>query len=390
MPTPAELSPALDHLAAIHRLRHRYVLDSPQGRALTTADQALVSFASNDYLGLANHPEVIAALQHGAAQWGAGAGASALVNGHLRPHATLEHTLAQWLQAEAGLLFGDGFLANIGVIPALVGRGDAIFADRLNHASLNAAAQLSRAQLHRFHHNDMSQLRHLLANSEAKCKLIAVDAVYSMDGDEAPLADLLQLAEEHHAWLYIDDAHGFGVLGAGKGTLFEQGVLSASSQLPEQVVVMATLGKAAGVAGAVVVGSQSLSTWLENRAATAIYTTAPPPALACALLASLALIRDNTAQQRLQNHIAFFREATAGLPWPILPSRTPIQAVVIGEDRQALAVSQQLRQQGFWVPAIRPPTVPEGSARLRISLSAAHQQADIAALVAALWQIAQS
>ena len=384
MPRPADLAAGLAALDATSRRRRRPLVTTPQGPHLTVDGRDYLAFASNDYLGLANHPALVAALQEGAARFGAGAGASHLVSGHLAPHDAAETALAAFLGREAALLFSSGYQANVGVIGALVGRGDAVFADRLAHASLLDGCLLSRAEFQRFRHNDLADLERRLAASTAPAKLIAVDAVYSMDGDEAPLAALLALAERFDAWLYVDDAHGFGVLGPqGRGTLATHGVAPHP-----RLVQLATFGKAAGLAGAAVAADAQVIDWLVNTARTAIFTTAMPPALAHALTAMLALVEPaDAARDRLAGHVATLRAGCAAAGLQLLPSRTAIQPILIGSDADAVAASLALREAGLWVPAIRPPTVPPGTARLRVSLSAAHTETDVAQLAAQLSQI---
>uniref|UniRef100_A0A4W5LG56 Aminotransferase class I/classII large domain-containing protein n=1 Tax=Hucho hucho TaxID=62062 RepID=A0A4W5LG56_9TELE len=296
---PDELDTALNNLAAEHRLRQRAILHSPQGPHVRIDGRDYLAFASNDYLGLANHPALKTAMQQAIDDWGVGSGASALVAGHFAIQQQAETALAAFTGCEAALLFGSGYAANLGVISSLLGRGDAVFADKLNHASLNDGCLLSRATFRRFRHNDVAHLEQLLRDTPAKTRLIAVDAVYSMDGDEAPLAALLQLAERYDAWLYLDDAHGFGVLGEGRGVLFDHALHHP------RVIYMATLGKAAGVAGAFVAASHSVVNWLINSARTYIFTTAHPPAQAAAVLASLQLIKDEGWRRlQLQRHIS--------------------------------------------------------------------------------------
>ena len=384
MPRPADLAAGLAALDAASRRRRRPLVTTPQGPHLTVDGRDYLAFASNDYLGLASHPALVAALQEGAARFGAGAGASHLVSGHLAPHDAAETALAAFLGREAALLFSSGYQANVGVIGALVGRGDAVFADRLAHASLLDGCLLSRAEFQRFRHNDLADLERRLAASTAPAKLIAVDAVYSMDGDEAPLAALLALAERFDAWLYVDDAHGFGVLGPqGRGTLAAHGVAPHP-----RLVQLATFGKAAGLAGAAVAADAQVIDWLVNTARTAIFTTAMPPALAHALTAMLALVEPaDAARARLAGHVATLRAGCAAAGLRLLPSRTAIQPVLIGNDADAVAASLALREAGLWVPAIRPPTVPPGTARLRVSLSAAHTETDVAQLATQLSQI---
>ena len=376
-----ELETDLAQLAADGLIRRRRTLDAPCGPEALIDGRRLIAFCSNDYLGLANHPALVAAVQQAAARWGVGSGASHVVSGHLRPHQELEERLAAFVGRERALYFTTGYMANLAVAPALVERHDAIFADRLNHASLIDAAQLARAEHIRYAHGDAEQLAERLQRSRARRKLILTDAVFSMDGDLAPLPALLELAERFDAWLVVDDAHGFGVLGpGGRGSL-------AHFALPPspRLILMGTLGKAAGVSGAFVAGDRRVIDWLIQRARPYIFTTASSPIIAAALLTSLELIAaGDDRRAHLQTLIARLRDGLAGLPWPLLPSLTAIQPLIIGENQAALDLAEQLLAQGLWVPAIRPPTVPAGSARLRISLSAAHHPAQIDALLAAL------
>ena len=377
---------ALDHQ---HLRRHRRVIDTPVGARMTADGKPLLAFCSNDYLGLAHHPEIVEALCEGARRWGAGSGASHLVSGHLRPHEALEEQLAEFVGLPRALIFSTGYLANMAVAPTLVGRGDAIFADRFNHASLIDAAIVSGAEHKRYAHNDTAVLEKLLSASTANGKLILTDAVFSMDGDLANLPRLFELAEQHNAWLVVDDAHGFGVLGAhGNGCLSHFG-LPASPR----IVYMGTFGKAAGVAGAFVAGDTRVIEWLMQKARSYIFTTAASPALSCALLKSLELIAaGDDRRQKLAALIARLRIGVGALAvdrgWHLADSPTPIQPIIVGENKAALALSAALEQHGFWVPAIRPPTVPMGSARLRLSLSAAHASSDVDALLVALRQAA--
>jgi 8-amino-7-oxononanoate synthase len=363
--------------------RRRRTLDSAQSAHVTVDGRPYVAFCSNDYLGLANHPELIAAAQAGAAQFGVGAGASHLVLGHARAHEALEQQLAEFAGLPRALLFSTGYMANLGVVTALLGRDDAVFADRLNHASLNDACVLARAQFKRYAHNDLEQLRRLLAATTARRKLIVADAVFSMDGDIAPVPELLALAERHDAWLLLDDAHGFGVLG-GRG----RGVLEHFDVQHPRIIYMATLGKAAGVFGAFVAGDATLIETLMQRARTYIYTTAMPPLLACALSKSIALIAAGTVlRQQMRKNIIQLKQILKNdirSDWRLRPSPTAIQPLVIGDNRAASAVAEKLAARGVLVPAIRPPTVPQGTARLRISLSAAHTPSDVRRLCDAL------
>jgi 8-amino-7-oxononanoate synthase len=382
----ADLTAELAELAAAGLQRHHRMVDGPCGPLARVDGRELIAFASNDYLGLAAEPSIAATLAAGAVAWGAGSGASHLVSGHLAPHQQLAGELAAFVGAERALTFSTGYLANLAVTPTLAGnRHDAIFADRLNHASLIDAVQLSRAASHRYPHNDVDALARQLAASNARVKLIVTDAVFSMDGDLAPLPELLALAEAHDAWLVVDDAHGFGVLGPqGRGSLAHCGVA-----LSPRVVLMGTLGKAAGVSGAFVAGAAPVIDYLLQKARSYIFTTAQPPAIACALSRSLLLIAaGDDRRTHLQALIGQLRDGLASLPWTLLPSPTAIQPLVVGSNEAALRLSQELLARGIWVPAIRPPTVPSGTARLRISLSAAHTTAQVAALVAALQELA--
>ncbi|THF63479.1 8-amino-7-oxononanoate synthase [Pseudothauera rhizosphaerae] len=360
--------------------RTRRSLESPCGPHAVVDGREMLAFCSNDYLGLAGEPQLAQALAEGAARWGAGSGASHLVSGHYRVHDELEARLAAFVRMEAALYLSTGYMANTGVAPALLGRGDAIFADRLNHASLVDGALLSRADLHRYPHADTAALARMLEASTAKHKAIVTDSVFSMDGDVAPLAELLALAERHDCWLIVDDAHGFGVLGPqGRGALAAAGLESW------RLIYVGTLGKAAGVSGAFVAGHKDVVAWLMQKMRTYIFTTGAPPALAHALLASLDLIEGGDARRaRLGGLIGLLREELHLTRWRLLPSRTAIQPVLVGDNAEVLRLARALWDAGLWVPAIRPPTVPQGTARLRISLTAAHGEDDVRCLAAAL------
>ena len=381
-----QLAAELADIAAAGLTRRRRVLDSPAGRIARVDGQEVLNFASNDYLGLAGNAEIAQALADGALRWGAGSGASHLVSGHLTPHDQLENEIAAFTGFERALTFSTGYLANLAVTPTLAGRGDAVFADKLNHASLIDAMQLAKAngaEVQRYPHNDVAALERQLAASNAARKVIVTDAVFSMDGDLAPLPLIFELAERHDAWLVIDDAHGFGVLGRhGEGSL-------AHFNLPAspRILLMGTLGKAAGVGGAFVAGSAIAIDYLLNKGRSYIFTTAAPPAIACALSKSLHIIRNGDAlRANLMARIAQLREGLAGKP--LLPSATAIQPYIVGDNEAALALSKALWERGLWVPAIRPPTVPKGTARLRISVSAAHTAGDIDHLLSALKELA--
>jgi len=362
----------------LHRTRR--LLASPQRAHVAVNGRDYLAFCSNDYLGLAADPRLVAAARDGAELYGVGAGASHLVLGHGIAHHRLEEALADFVGLPRALLFSTGYMANIGVVSALAGRGDALFADRLNHASLNDAALLSRATFRRYPHNDLAALERLLGATPARRRLIIVDAVFSMDGDIAAVPELLDICARHDAYLLIDDAHGFGVLGAqGRGTPAHFGLVS------ERLIYMATLGKAAGVSGAFVAGSGALVETLLQNARSYIYTTATPPLLAHALLTSLQIIeQEEWRRERLRDLVRRLKQGLQGAPWRLLPSDTPIQPLLVGGNAEALALSAQLAAQGLLVPAIRPPTVPRGTARLRISLSADHVADDVDRLIDAL------
>ncbi len=366
--------------------RERLVLESPQGAEVHVGADTLLSFCSNDYLGLANDPRVIAAFQRGAARYGVGAGASHLVSGHGRAHHALEEELAEFVGTKRALLFSTGYMANLGVMSALTDRNDAIFEDRLNHASLIDAARLARAKVTRFPHADVDRLAGILAHAPAP-KLITTDAVFSMDGDIAPLGELSVLASRHDARLLVDDAHGLGVLGNnGRGTLEHLGL-----PLVPPVILMGTLGKALGVFGAFVAGEEELIETLIQRARTYIYTTALPPAVAEAVRASLRIVQEEGwRRERLRKLVVQFCAGVDRLGLVLLPSPTPIQPVVLGTAEAALRASRHLREQGILVPAIRPPTVPEGSSRLRITFSAAHEEKHVDRLLEALANIVET
>ena len=375
----------LDERAAHGLLRRRRTLDSPQSPHITVEGRPYLAFSSNDYLGLASHPQLVQALQQGARQWGVGAGAAHLVNGHFAPHHQLEAELAAFVGKPAALLFSTGYMANLGTVQALVGKDDTVFADKLNHASLNDAMLLSRAGTKRYRHGDLAQLARMLEQTKSGRRLILTDAVFSMDGDLAPLPELLALCERFDAWLLVDDAHGFGVLGQqGRGSLSHFNLTSP------RLILMGTLGKAAGVSGAFVAAEQVVIDTLVNHARSYIYTTATPPALSVALLQSLRLIEQGDAQRaHLRGLIARLRKGLDDLPWEPMPSDTAIQPLLVGDNHLALGLSEGLRERGIWVAAIRPPTVPQGTARLRITLSAAHTEGDVDRLTEALHELAR-
>ncbi|WP_180683301.1 8-amino-7-oxononanoate synthase [Tepidicella baoligensis] len=375
--------------------RHRRVGMSPCSPRQRWQDAAdLLVFCSNDYLGLANHPVLIDALAEGARLWGVGSGASHLVSGHSQAHAELEAMLARWLgphiPGAQALLFCSGYMANVALMTALGDHQATILSDKLNHASLIDGALLARAKLQRYPHAQLDALERQLRACTSPVKLIVTDAVFSMDGDVADVPALLQLAEQYDAWLVIDDAHGLGVLGAhGHGSLEHFALCS------ERLIYMGTLGKAAGVSGAFVAAHPLIIQWLVQRARPYIYTTAMPPALAYVLRHALEIIEGAQGAQRrarLNELVAQLRTGLAalvlqhtGLSLP--PSWTPIQPLIVGDNARALALATALQARGIRAPAIRPPTVPVGTARLRLTLSASHTAADVDQLLGALSNI---
>ena len=372
---PFDLQTALNERAQQGLLRQRQTLQSGQGRYITLNDRRYLNFSSNDYLGLAAKPFLIKAWQEGLDRWGAGSGASPLVTGYTDAHAKLEQTLAEWLQVESVLLFSTGFGANQAVIKALLQKEHIQYQDRLNHASLQEAGAQSPAKMLRFRHNDMAHLASLL---QPRSGLILSEGVFSMDGDQAPCQQLADLAQQSHNWLMLDDAHGIGVLGEqGRGTLSQQGVA------PDSVHIrMATFGKALGVAGAFVGGSRQLTDYLVNFARDYVYSTHMPPAQAHAISAAVAWVKQADAERaHLQALIRQFKAGIAELGLVAGESSTAIQALIIGDADKAVGVANKLRERGLWVTAIRPPTVPKGTARLRITLTAAHQLSDVSLLL---------
>lgn len=375
-----DLRARLEQRRAAELYRQRPLLQSPQGPQVVVDGQPLLAFCSNDYLGLANHPEVIAAWRAGAERWGVGGGASHLVVGHSTPHHQLEEALAEFTGRPRALLFTTGYMANLGAVTALVGQGDTVLQDRLNHASLLDAGLLSGARFNRYLHNDADSLEKRLDKAEGNT-LVVTDGVFSMDGDIADLPELVNRARARDAWLMVDDAHGFGTLGRNGGGVAEHFGLS----LEELPVLVGTLGKAFGTAGAFVAGSEDLIESLVQFARPYIYTTSQPPALACATLKSLALLRDeHWRREHLAALIAQFRGGAQQIGLQLMDSFTPIQPILIGDAGRALQLSRMLRERGLLVTAIRPPTVPAGSARLRVTLTAAHSAAQVQLLLNAL------
>jgi len=372
-----DLASRLAARRAEHLYRQRPLLQTPQGPDVVVDGERLLAFSSNDYLGLANHPEVIAAMQQGAAKWGVGGGASHLVIGHVAPHHELEEALADFTGRPRALLFSTGYMANLAAVTALVGQGDTVLEDRLNHASLLDAGLLSGARFSRYLHNDAGSLGKRLDKAVGNT-LVVTDGVFSMDGDLADLPAICAEARQRDAWVMVDDAHGFGPLGAtGVGVVEHFGL-----GIDEVPVLVGTLGKAFGTAGAFVAGSEALIETLIQFARPYIYTTSQPPAVACATLKSLELLRrENWRREHLNRLIARFRQGAAEIGLSLMDSPTPIQPILVGSSERALKLSAALRERGLLVGAIRPPTVPAGSARLRVTFSAAHSEAQVERLL---------
>ena len=379
-----DLQALLDARRADGLYRSRQVIDGPQGVIVRSGGGEYLSFCSNDYLGLANHPEVVAAFHRGLDTFGAGSGAAHLVSGHSRAHHDLEDALAGFVQRPRALLFSTGYMANLGGIAALLGRGDRVFEDRTNHASLLDGARLSGARLVRYRHADADDLEQRLSEAPGGEYLVATDGVFSMDGDIAPLRELAALAQRHDAWLMVDDAHGLGVTGPqGRGSVAAAGL--DTTQVP---VLVGTLGKAFGSFGAFIAGSEALVETLVQQARPWIYTTALPPAVAVATQAALKrVVEDDWRRAHLQALVARFRAGATHLGLDLCDSPTPIQPLIVGESGRAMRLSEALRGEGILVTAIRPPTVPEGTARLRITFSAAHTQVQVDRLLGALEKV---
>ncbi|VAW60402.1 8-amino-7-oxononanoate synthase [hydrothermal vent metagenome] len=376
-----DLKPDLQHRKQQGLYRSRKIVQSPQGREIIINDQRLLNFCSNDYLGLANHPDIKRAFINATEKYGVGSGSAHLVNGHTHAHHALEETLADFCGYPRALLFSTGYMANLGVAQSLYSKKDCIIEDKLNHASLLDAANICQAKLVRFAHKDDAHLKNKLNDNDGNEKLVSSDAVFSMDGDEANISNLIQLCKPHTARLMLDDAHGFGVLGKdGRGSLNHQKI--NTHDVP---IYMATLGKALGTAGAFIAGSDDLIETLIQSARCYIYTTAMPAAIAEASRVSLQLlVKENWRQQSLQNNIHYFKSLAAQASLNLLNSNTAIQPIIIGDAQRAANISQQLFENGFHVAAIRPPTVPNNTSRLRVTLRADHTEKDIEALVDAI------
>lgn len=380
----SHLEQALAERKAQHLYRQRQVIDSPQGVELRINGEPYLNFCSNDYLGLANHPNIIKAFQQAANDYGVGSGAAHLVSGHSYHHHELEAELADFTGYPRTLLFSTGYMANLGLISVLAGKGDTVLEDRLNHASLIDAGLLSGARLQRYAHLDSDDLDNKLSVSKANQKLICSDGVFSMDGDMANVRSLASVASRHDAWLMVDDAHGLGVMGkTGRGTLedYDLGV----NEVP---VLMGTFGKAFGTFGAFVAGEEALIETLIQQARTYIYTTALPAAVAAATREALKLVRES-GDQREQLHalIKQFRTGAHELGLKLLDSQSAIQPLLICDTEHAVKLSQQLQVKGILISAIRPPTVPQNTARLRITFSANHTASHVERLLDALRQV---
>jgi 8-amino-7-oxononanoate synthase len=372
---------SLSQRQADNRWRQRQTVESPQGRTLRIHGQTLLNFCSNDYLGLAAQGGQ--ALQQAAKQWGLGSGASHLVCGHSQAHHDLEQALAHHTGYSRALLFSTGYMANLGCIQALTQRGDGIFQDKLNHASLIDGALLSRADFQRYPHQNYRNLETRLQRREQGLSLVVSDSIFSMDGDLADVNQLADLCQQHNALLMIDDAHGFGILGnQGAGIRNDAGL--SSRELP---LYIGTLGKALGGFGAFVAGDDALIDYLIQFARPYIYTTAIPPAVAEAMLDNLERLQNDDLRTTLNGHIQYFREQAQHRQLPLMASQSPIQPLLIGDERRAMSISQALRQRGLLITAIRPPTVPVGTSRLRVTLTAAHTREDIDTLLDALTEL---
>jgi 8-amino-7-oxononanoate synthase len=378
------LSAELDALARIDQRRRRITLESAQGPRILVDGREYLAFCSNDYLGLANDPRIVAAVVEAVRRYGVGSGASHLVTGHSTAHERLEKELARFVGMPSALLFSAGYLANIGLVTALAGRDDVIFSDALNHASLIDGMRLSRAEVVRYPHCSLDALSEGLRESRARSRFVVTESIFSMDGDLAPLAEILELCEQHDAWLVVDDAHGFGVLGAeGRGVLERLGLRSP------RIIYVGTLGKAAGVSGAFIAGEAPVVETVLQKARSYIYTTASPPFLAAAVETSLGIIREESWRRRkLSAMIDRLKQGLRDSGLSLAASDSPIQPLVFGDNATTLAASRCLRERGIIVTPIRPPTVPEGTSRLRISLSAAHEEQDVETLTAALRELA--
>ncbi len=383
---PWDLSGQLDGLKQQQLYRSRQVIEGPQGAQVRIAGAWFDNFSSNDYLGLANHPDVIKAFQHAAGQYGVGSGSAHLICGHSAEHHALEEELADFTGRQRALVFSTGYMANMGAIASLVGKNDEVFQDKLNHASLIDGALISGAQFKRYPHGDLKRLGQLLAQSTSKKKLIASDGVFSMDGDEANVVELASMAQQSTSLLMIDDAHGIGVLGQRGGGLLEKLGLN-SQQVP---ILMATLGKSLGTAGAFIAGDEALIETLIQRARSYIFTTAMPSATMAATRVSLKLCQQDTwRREKLAALVAQFRRGAEQLGLQLIASTTPIQPIILGSNQAVMLAAERLKKHNILVGAIRHPTVAKGSERLRITFSASHTEQQLDRLLSALEGLAQ-
>ena len=384
---PASIRNFLSERKAQHLYRSVKVGESAQHPVMKIDGKEYLNFCSNDYLGLANHPEIVQSFKNAADTYGVGSGAAHLINGHSIEHHKLEEALAEFTGRDRALLFSNGYMANMGVISALLNRDDYLYQDRLNHASLIDAGLLSKAKMQRYKHNDIADLTRLYNKAEVtdKNSMIVTDGVFSMDGDEAPIKELSAIAEQQQAWLMVDDAHGFGAIGEHGAGLLEQENLSQT----EVPVLMATLGKACGTSGAFVAGSEDVIEYLTQTARTFIYTTAMPSSIAAATLTSLKLVREESwRREKLADLINRFKLGAKELGIELMESNTAIQPIMVGSTEKTVKISQMLQEKNILVIAIRPPTVPDDTARLRVTFSANHTIDQVDVLLEALDKLA--
>jgi 8-amino-7-oxononanoate synthase len=390
----------LDDLEQRSLKRTLKICDSASAPMMTIDGQAMLTFCSNDYLGLANHPELAKAIAEGLQRFGSGSGASHMISGHHRPHDELEKALAKtqesFIPEVRSLFFSTGYMANLAAITAIsssLGSNQvmSIYSEELNHASLidgvRLASKQNQAKVQVFPHQDLQALEQLLANDSNPFKLIVTDGVFSMDGDLAKVTELLKLAHQYDALILIDDAHGFGVLGQHGFGILEHAGIQNTNEAAARIIYIGTLGKAAGISGAFIAGHKTLIEWIMQKGRPYIYTTASPPAMAHGLLKSLELIADDSYRTSLNKNIQYWKKTLRLKKWSLMPSDTAIQPIMIGKTEDALKVAQQLYQKNIWVPAIRPPTVPADTARLRITFSASHSTEQIDQLIQALMEI---
>ena len=390
----------LDDLEQRSLKRTLKICDSASAPIMTIDGQAMLTFCSNDYLGLANHPDLAKAISEGLQLFGSGSGASHMISGHHRPHDQLEKALAKtqavFIPEVRALFFSTGYMANLAAITAISsGLGSnqvmSIYSEELNHASLidgvRLASKQNQAKIQVFPHQDLQALEQLLANDTNQFKLIVTDGVFSMDGDLAKVTELLKLAHQYDALILVDDAHGFGVLGQHGFGILEHAGIQNTNEAAARIIYIGTLGKAAGLSGAFIAGHKTLIEWIMQKGRSYIYTTASPPAIAHGLLKSLDLISDDSYRASLNKNIQHWKKTLRLNKWSLMPSDTAIQPIMIGKTEDALRVAQQLYQKNIWVPAIRPPTVPADTARLRITFSASHSTEQIDQLTQALMEI---